>query len=242
MKHGQWIFNRVPKTKGYNKTSRLERQLADTLYQRAKISGAKKYTLNLPRGTTGNNVIRALLVQHFPYTWYVGTWYEVEKLPDKTRDLTIKLSVFRKLDKKNEEVRAKIKEIVKALGITDATSLIDRARLLAEYVAEHCKYAYEDDERDHEAWDCLVLGETICCGYSQGYKALCDYCDVSCKCVSSYDHMWNRVKIGGRWYNVDTTWLAQGLAKSRYLLTPDDVFYVDHMKYEKTEAYWKYEG
>ena len=237
--HFQYIFNHVPKKKCYDKISNLERTIADNLYNRAAICDktAKALEFVIPQGTTGNNVMKALMVQHFPYTWYIGEWYSVTKTGDKTRIITLNMKTFRKLYKINCEVVTAIREIVSKMPTN--LSGFGKATWLAEYISSSTKYAYEDDERDHQAWDCLVGHETICCGFAEGYKALCDYCGIRCDCLTSYDHEWNRVYINGKWYHVDTCWLATGCSKDIYLLTPKNVFYKNHMMFEEKCPIWK---
>ena len=237
----QSIFNDIPKTKGYSKCKKIERSLANDIYKKLSITSNKKLTFNIPKGTTGQRIIWALMVQHFPYTSELGKWYEVKKLSDGTRDITIDAKTFKKLEEKNQAVRAKIKEIVAECDIKPNTDEYVKAKRLAEYIAEHCSYRYTDDGKGYQAWDCLVNHSAICCGYSEAYKALCDYVNLRCQCVTSYDHQWNRVNVNGKWFNVDVCWVSMGASKKDYLITDDKTFFRDHMPYKKKMAqYWKY--
>lgn len=57
----------------------------------------------------------------------------------------------------------------------------------------------------------LVDGKTVCQGYSFAFKAIVDEYNrqtgknLVCDVAHSRDHAWNRVKLGGKWYNVDLT-------------------------------------
>ena len=204
-------------------------------------TNADGQVFTLAKGLTGANVIKALMVRHFPYTWCYDNWYEVKKYKDGTRDLFIKTITFDKLDKKNVQIRFKIVQIIDELKINDKMNDYTKARLLAEYIATHCKYRDKDDAIGYQTWDCLVNQSAICCGYSEAYKALCDYVDLRCQCVTSHDHQWNRVVINGKWVNVDTCWMSTTGRYDLYCLTNDKVFYENHMKYvKKMSKYWKY--
>ena len=54
---------------------------------------------------------------------------------------------------------------------------------------------------------------------------------INCVTVSSSDHMWNEVKINGRWYTLDTTWNDNGhSADSDYLAKAQNVYKDSHHK------------
>ena len=54
----------------------------------------------------------------------------------------------------------------------------------------------------------LVNGYALCEGYSKAFAYLCQSIGIECFCVSgtsSGSHMWNVVKLGGDWYQMDVT-------------------------------------
>jgi hypothetical protein len=46
----------------------------------------------------------------------------------------------------------------------------------------------------------------VCEGYAKSFQYLCREVGIPCVTVSSDDHMWNAVRLDGRWYYVDCTW------------------------------------
>lgn len=56
----------------------------------------------------------------------------------------------------------------------------------------------------------LAPYSTVCDGYSKAFKMLCDENNIPCIIVVGYagnvGHAWNYVKMGGRWYAIDSTW------------------------------------
>ena len=59
-------------------------------------------------------------------------------------------------------------------------------------------------------------GKGVCADYSQIFRALCLSYGIQCRLISGLaetragvweEHAWNQVRINGRWYYVDTTWL-----------------------------------
>lgn len=59
----------------------------------------------------------------------------------------------------------------------------------------------------------MIYGDTdekekypVCQSYAFALKYLCDEANIPCTVVKSSTHMWNLVKLNGKWYIVDTTW------------------------------------
>ena len=59
----------------------------------------------------------------------------------------------------------------------------------------------------------MIYGDTdekekypVCQSYAFALKYLCDEANIPCTVVTSSTHMWNLVKLNGKWYIVDTTW------------------------------------
>lgn len=80
-----------------------------------------------------------------------------------------------------------------------------------------CKTVVYDSEFDkygantvYTAYGALVNGRAVCEGYSRAFKLLCYYSGLECILVTGdskgVGHMWNMVKLEGKWYHVDVTW------------------------------------
>ncbi len=52
----------------------------------------------------------------------------------------------------------------------------------------------------------FCMDHTICKGYAAAFSYMCSLAGIDCITVYSFDHAWNRVKIGGKWYEHDVTW------------------------------------
>lgn len=104
------------------------------------------------------------------------------------------------------------------------------------------------------SYGAMVMGTSVCAGYSRAFKAILDKMDIPCVCVQGYSrrpgndsaepHMWNYVKMDdSKWYAVDTTWndtgsTSNGNAKvqasvlsmyaMRYLLVGKNKLAIDH--------------
>ena len=65
------------------------------------------------------------------------------------------------------------------------------------------------------AYGALVSGSGVCEAYAEAFKLLCDTAGIPCVSMYSFDHEWNAVKLDGKWYYVDVTWIDTG-NKSTY--------------------------
>ena len=101
-----------------------------------------------------------------------------------------------------------------------------------DFIADRVTY---DDEAaaDHDAnpfsftsYGALVSGKAVCEGYAKAFQLLMNKIGIDSICVTgSYDgvgHMWNMVRIGGDWYNVDITFDDQSSLYHLYLNKTDE--------------------
>lgn len=62
---------------------------------------------------------------------------------------------------------------------------------------------------DQSAYSAIVLGQSVCAGYSKAYQYLLQQLGIPCYYCTGYageDHAWNIVKMGSLYRNVDVTW------------------------------------
>lgn len=62
----------------------------------------------------------------------------------------------------------------------------------------------------HDAYGALVEGRTVCEGYAEAFKLICNYYNIPAVCITGDaggPHMWNAVQMDdGKWYLLDITW------------------------------------
>ena len=71
-------------------------------------------------------------------------------------------------------------------------------------------YTNTDADYESEADGPVVYGKALCEGYSKAFMYFAQSLGFPCVCAvgsaKGTDHMWNKVKLNGAWYNVDLTW------------------------------------
>lgn len=105
-----------------------------------------------------------------------------------------------------------------------------KVKNIYEYIAKN--YSYRKDTKIRGAVTTnetrsvgymLARHEGCCESYAKLTKLLCDKLGVECILVSGCNHMWNQVKIDGKWYIVDSTWGDVGdTANDWFLLIGSD--------------------
>lgn len=103
--------------------------------------------------------------------------------------------------------------------ISKNISIIEKERLIHDFVLKAIKYADKDKDkkltrknymRIYDLYGALVGGSAVCEGYAKLFQYLC--CQVGINTTAVYgwsegeSHAWNIVKLEKDWYHVDTTW------------------------------------
>lgn len=128
-------------------------------------------------------------------------------------------------------------------------SPLKREKLLFNYIADHV--SYDDDAwekvkntpkwttQDSDAWSAygaLVKGKAVCQGVACAFKLLCEQVDIPCLVVigtivkNLERHAWNILRIDGKFYHVDCTWMLRTsidrnvpFARYQYFNVPDQM-------------------
>ncbi len=106
----------------------------------------------------------------------------------------------------------KCKKILKKMeGETD----YEKEKWIHDYLVSHIAYGYPDDDRSADgdaftSYGALVRGSSVCNGYAEAMKLLCDLSGIDCKIITGTaggeNHAWNLVKLDDSWYHTDVTW------------------------------------
>lgn len=120
------------------------------------------------------------------------------------------------------------------LAQTPAGSVETKAKYVFDYMVanitynetflQNNSYAMEEQYKTQSMYSAAILGTTVCAGYTQMYQALCNALGIDAIAVTSVDHAWNMMRVGGAWVYVDVTWGDAGV-------TPD------YSYFERNESY-----
>ena len=95
-----------------------------------------------------------------------------------------------------------------------------KAKLIAEMLCDNIVYDLEArfDQTVHGA---LIDKLCVCNGFAMAYTYLCNAAGIDCVGYRNLPHAWNKVKIGGSWYETDVTWMnndTYGFYNYKYLM------------------------
>lgn len=68
------------------------------------------------------------------------------------------------------------------------------------------KVSYKMTDTGISAYGALVRGKAFCMGYARAFSLCMSRLKIPCAYELTEAHVWNRVKVSGKWYVVDTTY------------------------------------
>lgn len=101
-------------------------------------------------------------------------------------------------------------QVQKALkSVNKSMTKLEKAMVLHDYLVQNIEY-YNSNSKAFclSEWGAFIKGKANCQGYALAYGILMKKIGVPVTYVSSESmtHMWNQIKISGKWYHVDITW------------------------------------
>lgn len=93
-------------------------------------------------------------------------------------------------------------------------------------------YEYDYDLVNDDLYSMIYYQKGTCQGYTKLFKAIMDNLGIECSFSSSDQiaHVWNIVKVDGKWYHIDVTWNDNPSTRGRILLSSDTNSYKEHAK------------
>jgi len=92
----------------------------------------------------------------------------------------------------------------------------DRVKIVHDYIVKNTMYDYDNyladtiPDESYSITGTLLNGTAVCEGYTRAMQFLLAKAGIESVYVSGTGngegHAWNKVKIDGQWYNVDSTW------------------------------------
>ncbi|WP_167956372.1 InlB B-repeat-containing protein [Anaerosporobacter faecicola] len=93
----------------------------------------------------------------------------------------------------------------------------EKELILHNTMINNISYAMDGGSPSRERWAHSIVGvfddvhnQAVCEGYAKAFQLLMNACGINCLYIPGYGdgggHGWNKVQLGGQWYNVDTTW------------------------------------
>lgn len=136
-----------------------------------------------------------------------------------------------------EAVNVGVEQVLAELGV-EGKSDYKKVKLIHDYIVNNTRYQFGSN--CYTAYGALLEGRAVCQGYAQlTYKMLRE-AGLSCYVITGQanngsrteDHAWNIVKVGKKWYYLDTTWDdpagGEDVLRYDYFLIGSDKMDQDH--------------
>ncbi|MCI9078726.1 MAG: hypothetical protein HFH68_07355 [Lachnospiraceae bacterium] len=159
------------------------------------------------------------VINETPYLFYAGQEYTKEIASGTSQVKRIVLSYseeytnyngsvnITKIKNTRNEINSEVNSVMK--NITNSMNDVEKAMVLHDYIVENTSYSDKrtDKNRVSEA-GVFIDHKANCQGYSLAYGILLQKAGIDVRYIVSekMGHMWNLVRIGKSWYNVDVTW------------------------------------
>lgn len=211
------------------------------------------YKLNYKKEYEELKSMMSEVVNETPYIFYAATSYTVSR--NSSTDQIVKIGLgytdeYKKEDgtvrkKKIKNTRAKLDAAVnEALASVDSRmTKLEKALVLHDYIIKNTTYA-KNSTKQYRLTEIGVFlkNKANCQGYSLAYGILMEKIGVPVQYVSSDEmsHMWNMIKIGGKWYHVDVTWddpVDANEELDQYGLVKHNNFLCSSAKFQKNGHY-----
>lgn len=201
------ILNDYEKKYAYSTLTSKQKKLYGLMYEgiakhsnKINVSSIKASISDLEpafRALEGDNPQFFWIDGSLDYMYFGTTLQEV--MPGYSRTKSEAEKIQKKLDK---EVNKIIKKAMKY------DSLFERVLYLHDYVVDNTTYTVSGNAYIREVDGPLLNGAAICEGYSKALSYLCQSIGIENVCIMGYAntlHMWNVVKLDGKWYHIDAT-------------------------------------
>lgn len=137
-------------------------------------------------------------------------------------------------------------EVNKILAmITDDMTDYDKVKLFNDVLASSVVYD-ETAANCRDIYGVFVDKKAICGGYSKAFSYLCSKAGIETATVTGdadgQPHMWNKVRIDGKWYNIDVTYAVSSASEGSYVrydyfCVPDKMLEESRTVYEQSYKY-----
>lgn len=161
------------------------------------------------------------VINDHPDLFYVSSSYSYTTYDDKTVYYAYPYYIM----DSTEVSKAKAifeKGVQRALSqVNDSMTDVQKVLTLHDYFCNIATYPADAETNDkqiyHSAYGIFYDGKTVCAGYTLAFTYVLDRLGIESEYVVSTEmsHAWNKVKINGRWFNIDLTYDDNSLNDGR---------------------------
>ena len=112
--------------------------------------------------------------------------------------------------KQQKQFNTKLNQVMKKLKLSGKSDY-KKVKAIYDYICTHVTYDYKhlndgSYTLKHTGYAALVKGTAVCQGYAILFERMAKKAGLTSRLITGANHAWNIVKIGKKYYNLDTTW------------------------------------
>lgn len=172
------------------------------------IKSGEDISFTYIQGSEEHNAIKKRLENiEKAYFRYVGTPFRIKSMKSSSGvvNITYDGEHIKSLYERNIYIKEEIAKRARQI-FTKGMTVENAIKALDTYLRNNYKY----DSRYGSLYYMLLYNGGVCEGYASLAQALCNEAGIECKYVhgtgNGGNHVWNRIKVNGKWYYVDFTW------------------------------------
>jgi transglutaminase/protease-like cytokinesis protein 3 len=175
----------------------------------------------------------------------VSSWNETWTYNNLGKASIIITASYRTTLKQEQVLDEKIASILKSLNLKNATDY-QKVKAIHDYIINRA--SYDQSMRKYTAYNALINKSAVCEGYAAAAYRLFTDAGLVSRIISGTtaqgSHIWNIVKVDGKWYNIDLTWDDPIMSNGKNIISYDyflknDKAFSDHIRDSRytTEAF-----
>lgn len=190
-----------------------------------------------------SDTLYELMCKHPEYFW-VSTYYDTSVSNNTLK--AIKLFYFNISNAERENCKAEVNRLV-AEAMTFSTDL-EKVLFVHDYLDGTVAFDWDTGDDlttgSRTAWHALCKHKAVCQGISQAFRYIMKELGIECYTVQSKDafHVWNAVKVNGKWYHIDITKDLDRKENFLVSTTKKDAKFKEEGSKVGAPKDWKYDG
>lgn len=187
----------------YDKTVATIDQTYDMIDQMVRMGKTKvKYTSLIDPGPLQFDKVMKKAEGEDIYTYCELYGYEYQYVPSYN-GYEVSLELKTPIKDYNKKMEKRVNQIADCYR--DLGSDYEKVKAVHDYICENATY----DFTYGGAYSNLYRGRSTCTGYAYSFYAIMKALDIPVTLEYNTNHVWNRVMVEGKWYNMDVTWDGQ---------------------------------
>lgn len=221
----------------YHQLSKIE-QKAYYAIKEGLLNVAASFTVPLLDGKTLSDIYFMVRMDRPEIFWSVKFSYKYYKDSDRAEMIPEYLFKKNQIMEHRAALESRVKKIARQ---AERLSEKEKELFIHDFICQNVRYDKLKKAYSHEIIGPLQQGVGVCEGIAKSVKILCDalgiwciigLCDNNPEKGMKYRHMWNVVRIGGKYYHLDATFdnslSKDGNIRYDYFNLSDSQIFKDH--------------